>query len=84
MEANTENEKPVLLGDNFSSYFLTCNTYLHQHSKQIYVRYHYIGERHSSGDFDLHFINGKDNPADLLTKALGIQNLRHVISLIFQ
>ena len=84
MGVNTGNKKPVLLDDNLSSHFLTHNPSLHRHSKQIDVRYHYIHERHSSGDFDLHFINGKDNPADLLTKALGPQNLRHLISLIFQ
>jgi len=84
IKSGNANGKPVLLEDNLSSHFLTGNPSLHQRSKHIDVRYHHIRERHSTCHFDLHFINGKDTPADLLTKALGPQILRHLASLVFQ
>ena len=62
--------KPVLYGDNLSSHFLTRNASLHRCSKHIDVRYHYIREEYGQGRFELEFVSGKENPADLFTKAL--------------
>ena len=51
MRNEPTNSKPVLLGDNRSSHFLTINPSLHRRSKHIDARYYYIRERHSSGNF---------------------------------
>ena len=62
--------KPVLYGDNLSSHFQTRNASLHPRSKHIDVCYHYIRKQYEQGHFQLEFVSGKENPADLFTKAL--------------
>lgn len=75
--------RPTLLGDNVSSHFLVRNPSFHCRSKHIDVRYHFIRERHEAGVFTLEFVNGKENPADALTKALAAEKLSLFISLVF-
>lgn len=80
----TARGKPTLLGDNVSSHFLVRNASIHRRSKHIDVRYHFIRERHEKGEFTLGFVSGKDNPADLLTKALSPELNSYFSSLIFR
>jgi len=75
--------KPVLYGDNLSSHFLTRNASLHRCSKHIDVRYHYIREKYEQGHFELEFVSGKENPADLFTKALQGDRLSYLCSHFF-
>ena len=75
--------KPVLYGDNLSSHFLTRNASLHRRSKHIDVRYHYIREQYEQGHFELEFVSGKENPADLFTKALQGDHLSYLCSRFF-
>ena len=75
--------KPTLLGDNVSSHFLVRNSSLHRPSKHVDVHYHFIRERHEIGEFTLEFVSGKDNPADLLTKALSPEHVCYLSSLLF-
>lgn len=75
--------KPTLLGDNVSSHFLVRNASLHRRSKHIDVRFHFIREQHERGAFTLEFVSGKDNPADLFTKALAAEPLAIVASRVF-
>ena len=75
--------KPTLLGDNVSSHYLTRNASLHRRSKHIDVRFHYIREQYESGKFNLEFVSGKNNPADLFTKALQGEHLSYLISMYF-
>jgi len=77
------NIKPVLYGDNLSSQFLTRNASLHRRSKHIDVRYHYIREKYEQGHFELEFVSGKENPADLFTKALQGDHLSYLCSRFF-
>ena len=67
--SDTSNE-PVLYGDNLSSHFLTRKASLYRRSKHIDVRYHYIRKQYEQGHLELEFVSGKDNPADVFTKAL--------------
>jgi len=62
-----DTNKPVLYGDNITWHFLTRNASLHQRLKHIDVRYHYIREQYEQGRFELDFVSGKENPADLVT-----------------
>jgi len=75
--------KPGLYGDNLSSHFLTCHASLHRRSKHIDVRYHYIREKYEQGHFELEFVSGKENPADLFTKALQGDCLSYLCSHFF-
>ena len=44
--------------------------------RHMAVHYLWVQERVASGDLQLHKINGKLNPADLLTKYLGSEDIR--------
>jgi len=66
----SESRTPIC-GDNQGSIFIASNPVQEHRTKHIDIRYHYIRERVEEGDVELFFIPGTDNPADLLTKALG-------------
>ena len=57
--------------DNTSVESLAKNPILHQRTKHIEVREHFIREKVHDGDIVLHHCNTKENVADIFTKALG-------------
>lgn len=57
--------------DNTSAESLAKNPILHQRTKHIEVREHFIREKVHDGDIVLHHCNTKENVADIFTKALG-------------
>ena len=64
--------KPIpICGDNQGSIFIASNPVTEKRSKHIDIRYHYIREVVNRRLADVFFIDGDDNPADLLTKNLG-------------
>jgi len=83
LQISTPSTKPILYGDNISSHFLTRNAALHRRSKHIDVRYHYIREQYEQGRFELEFVSGKENPADLFTKAFPGDRLSYLCSYFF-
>jgi hypothetical protein len=56
--------------------FIASNPVTEKRSKHIDIRYHYIREVINDGQVIVYFIPGDDNPADLLTKNLGVVKLR--------
>ena len=62
--------------DNQGSIFIASNPVTEKRSKHIDIHYHYIREVISDGCVKVYFIPGDDNPADLLTKNLGVVKLR--------
>ena len=60
-----------ICGDNQSSIFIASNRVTEKQLKRIDIRYHYICKVINCGLTEVYFINGDDNPADLLTKNLG-------------
>jgi len=64
------NSVPIC-GDNQGSIFIASNPVTEKRSKHIDIRYHYIREVLNRGIAEVFFINGDENPADLLTKNLG-------------
>lgn len=56
--------------DNQAAIALTKNPQFHDRTKHIQVRYHWIREQVSNGQFKLVYINTKNQLADLFTKAL--------------
>jgi hypothetical protein len=64
--------KPIpICGDNQGSIFIASNPVTEKRSKHIDIRYHYIRDVIRKGIVEVYFIEGEENPADLLTKNLG-------------
>ena len=59
-----------ICGDNQGSIFMASNPITEPRSKHIDIRYHGIRESIANGKVELFFINGAENPTDLLTKNL--------------
>jgi len=68
-----------LCGDNQGAIFIASNPVQERRTKHIDICYHYIRQVLEKGEVALYFIEGSENPADMLTK-----NLRHVKFLKFQ
>jgi hypothetical protein len=62
---------PRIKMDNMSAIALSKNPVLHERSKHIKVRYHFIRECVEHGDVRLEFVNMQDQLDDMFTKALG-------------
>jgi len=60
----------LICGDNQGSIFMASNPVMEPHSKHIDIRYHGISKSVTKGNVELFFIDGAENPADLLTKNL--------------
>ena len=66
------NLKPVpISGDNQGSIFIASNPVTEKRSKHIDIRYHYVREAVARELVEIFFIEGENNPADILTKNLG-------------
>ena len=59
-----------ICGDNQGSIFMASNPVMEPHSKHINIHYHGIHKSVANGKVELFFINGAENPTDLLTKNL--------------
>ena len=69
--------KPIpICGDNQGSIFIASNPVTEKRSKHIDIRYHYIREVIARKLAEVYFIEGENNPADLLTKNLGVVKFR--------
>ena len=60
-----------ICGDNQGSLFIASNPVTEKRSKHIDIRYHAIREYIEDKYVEVYYIDGNDNPADLLTKNLG-------------
>ena len=64
--------KPIpICGDNQGSIFIASNPVTEKRSKHIDIRYHFIRETIQRKLVVIYFIDGEENPTDLLTKNLG-------------
>jgi hypothetical protein len=64
-------QAPRLKMDNMSAIALSKNPVLHDRSKHIDTKYHFIRECVDKGDLLLEFASSQEQLADLMTKALG-------------
>ena len=62
-----------ICSDNQGSIFITSNPVTEKRSKHIDIHYHYICNVIAKGHVEVYFIDGNNNPANMLTK-----NLRYV------
>jgi len=70
----------TIKGDNKSAINTIQNHTTTQHTKHIEIHHDFMKDRYKAGDLDYEHIPGKDNPADILTKALEthkFQQFRH-------
>jgi hypothetical protein len=62
----------LISGDNQGSIFITSNPITKKWSKHIDIHSHFIFEKITDSIVKGFFINGENNPTDLLTKNLGV------------
>ena len=70
--------------DNKSCIKLAYNLENYRRTKYIDARHYFIREAVESGDITIKWISGKENPADLFTKALGrpaFENYRNKLNM---
>ena len=75
-----------ICGDNQGAIFIASNPITEKRSKHIDIHFHYIREVIKKKLIELYFIDGENNPADMLTKNLGrinFQKFRAMIGLEF-
>ena len=65
-------ETTPLCTDNQGAIFTATNPITERRSKHIDIRFHYIREVINKGSVEVFHIPGEDNPADMLTKNLGL------------
>lgn len=71
---------PILYGDNQSTQELTRSGIKSERTKHIDIKYHFVTDEVSSGRVRLQWIPTTQQLADVLTKALGIQQHRELCS----
>ena len=60
--------------DNLSAITITRDATYHARTKHINIYYHYIREKVASNEASLTYIASKDNIADIMTKAIPLEN----------
>jgi histone deacetylase 1/2 len=70
-EMNLKVKEPItLMEDNNSCIKISTNDELHQRTKHIDVKYHFIKDAIEKGIVEVHRVNSKENVADIFTKPL--------------
>lgn len=75
-----EHEAPTLFVDNKSTISLIMNNDIKRRSKHIDVKYHLVRIKYQEGLFELEHIESKLQCADFLTKAIGRDQLKSLLS----
>jgi hypothetical protein len=71
-----------MCGDNLSALTLSAHKTVHQKTKHIDVKYHFLRSLVSNKSVKLNYVNTKVNIADILTKALDSTTFNNLLSLI--
>jgi len=58
----------ILFGDNKSVVDTTSKPHGKLHKRHLMLSYHYVREALATGEYVYAFVNGKDNPSDILSK----------------
>ena len=76
-EIDRKREEELLHSDSQSAIHLAKNPAFHTRMKHIHLKYHFVRSLIQDGLLTLQKIRGTNNPADMLTKPMVIQKLRH-------
>lgn len=66
-------DRSILVGDNKSVVDSTTQPYSRLAKRHLMLSYHYVRDAIASGNYAFVWLNGKDNPADILSKHWGMQ-----------
>jgi hypothetical protein len=61
-------DRSILVGDNKSVVELAVQPHSKLHKRHLMLSYHYVREAIASGNYAYVWLNGNDNPADILSK----------------
>ncbi|XP_019163279.1 PREDICTED: uncharacterized protein LOC109159655 [Ipomoea nil] len=61
---------PTLWCDNLGATYLCANPVFHARTKHVEVDYHFVRDKVSAGQLQVHFVSTKDQLADIFTKPL--------------
>ena len=75
-ELGKEQEDCILFSNNQSAIHLSNNSVFHSRMKHIDIKYHFIRSLLEEDQLRLEKIHTKENPADMLTKAVNIEKLK--------
>ena len=70
---------PLLRVDNLSAVKLVQNPVYHKRSKHIDVRYHFVREKHETGELVVDHVCGEEQLADVLTKPLSRDRFKRLL-----
>ena len=65
-----QNHPTDIFSDNQGAIKLVNNPVLHQRTKHIDIKYHFIRDEKAKGVLNINYISTSQQPADALTKAL--------------
>ncbi|XP_068323099.1 uncharacterized mitochondrial protein AtMg00810-like [Pyrus communis] len=68
---------PMIYCDNILAIALSTNPVFHAKSKHIEIDYHFVRERVTRGDLQVHHVSSTDQSADILTKGLSAPLFQH-------
>ena len=75
-----QSDPTSLRSDNLGAITLASDATYHARTKHINVAYHFIRERVASNEAVLTYVQSKENPADIMTKALELSQHRYLAS----
>ena len=77
-------ENPIVInGDNQGAIALVKNPIIHNRSKHIDIKYHFICEKYANGFIDIVYVSSEDNVADLFTKPFSKKKIRRFWNMLF-
>jgi len=82
VDLGVNQEKVEVHSDSQSAIHLAKNQVHHARTKHIDVRYHFVRDVVNEGVIIIHKIDTAENPADMLTKVVGVAKFNHCLNLV--
>ena len=72
-------DRSILIGDNKTVVDSTTQPHSRLVKRHLMLSYHYVREAIATGNYAFVWLNGKDNPSDILSKHWGMQSVWQVL-----